>query len=153
MKNNPFIRVHEWPVVGTWLLIASTVLLSGCATGPQFRVVEQIPNGKSVVYFYRPARFYGGARSPSIYDNGEKIVEGLANGGYKVYFIGSGKHVFSSKAAILSGSSVSVNSAAPGEEYYVRMDILAGAMKSDAKLYRVYPEQGREEIVNCKLIE
>ena len=153
MKNNLFTRVHGWPMAATWLLIASTVLLSGCATGPQFRAVESMPDGKSAVYFYRPARFYGGARSPSIYDNGEKIVDGVTNGGYTVYFVKPGEHVFSSKAAILSESSVRMNSKAPGEEYYIRMDILAGAMKSDVKLYRVYPEQGREEIVDCKLIE
>jgi hypothetical protein len=141
------------PVMVFWLLIATLIFLSSCATGPAFRKVELIPEGKSAAYFYRPSRFYGSASSPSIYDNGKKILDGLTNGGYWVYFVEPGKHVFSAKAAILEGSAVSIDSKGPGEEYYIRMDILSGAFISDAKFYRVYPEQGREEIIGCKFIE
>ncbi len=153
MKDYPFGCAPGWTMAVAWGLLAVLVPLSGCATGPSFRPVEQMPSGKSVVYFYRPARFYGGARGPAVYDNGRKILNGLTNGGYWAHFIEPGEHVFSAKATILSESSVRMTSKGPGQEHYIRMDILPGAMKSDAKLYRVYPEQGREEIVECKLIE
>ena len=135
------------------LLGTALIFLSGCASGPAFRKIEVIPEGKSAAYFYRPAKFYGSARSPEIYDNGELILGGLTNGGYWVYFVEPGKHVFSAKADILEESAITIESKGPGEDYYIRMDIQAGAFISDAKLYRVYPEQGREEIVECKLIE
>ena len=70
-----------------------------------------------------------------------------------VYFVKPGNHVFSAKATILESSSVTIDSKGPGEEYYIRMDLQAGAFVSDAKLHRVYPEQGKQEIVECKLIE
>jgi len=148
-----FNRMLKRPPTVLCLLLTTLIFLSSCATGPSFREIPSIPDGKSIACFYRPARFYGSARSPSIYDNGNLILDGLTNGGYWVYPVSPGKHVFSSEAAILEGSHVTINSEAPGEVYYIRMDILAGAFVSDAKFFRVYPEQGEQEISACKLVE
>lgn len=153
MSWNEFNRMLKRPSTVFSLLLTILIFLSSCATGPSFREVQSIPEGKSIAYFYRPASFYGSARSPSIFDNGDLILDGLTNGGYWVYAVSPGKHIFSTKAAILDGTQVTINSEAPGEVYYIRMDILAGAFVSDAKFYRVYPEQGQQEIVQCKLIE
>lgn len=137
----------------TMLMIICFSFLAGCASGPTFQKVSLVPDGKSIVYFYRQERFYGSASSPEIYDNGNLILNGLTNGGYWVYYITPGKHVFSTKATFLDTTYVSLESKGLGEEYYIRMDVLAGAFVSDAKLYRVYPEQGKQEITSCKLIE
>ncbi len=153
MNRYKFNRMLKRPSTIFCLLLTLLIFLSSCATGPQFREVQSIPEGKSIAYFYRPAKFYGSARSPSIFDNGNLILDGLTNGGYWVYPVSPGKHIFSSKAAILEGSHVTINSEASGEVYYIRMEILAGAFVSDAKFFRVYPEQGQEEIVGCKLVE
>ena len=153
MNWTEFNRMLKRPSSVFCLLLTLLIFLSSCATGPQFREVQSIPEGKSIAYFYRPARYYGSARSPAIHDNGNLILDGLGNGGYWVYAVSPGKHIFSSKAAILEGSHVTITSEAPGEVYYIRMDILAGAFVSDAKFFRVYPEQGQQEIAGCKLVE
>ncbi|MBC2712565.1 MAG: hypothetical protein HGJ94_16735 [Desulfosarcina sp.] len=75
------------------------------------------------------------------------------DGGYWAYFVEPGKHTFSTSAAILQGSFVTIDSKETGEEYYIRMDVMAGAFVSDAKLFRVYPEQGQQEILACKMIK
>ena len=153
MNRYKFNRMLKRPSTVFCLLLTTLIFLSSCATGPSFREIPSIPDGKSIAYFYRPARFYGSARSPSIHDNGNLILDGLKNGGYWVYPVSAGKHIFSSKAALLEGSHVTINSEVPGDVYYIRMDILAGAFVSDAKFFRVYPEQGQEEIAKCKLVE
>lgn len=153
MNKYKFTKMFKRPSVIFCISLSTLIFLSSCATGPSFREMPSPPEGKSIAYFYRPARFFGSARSPSIYDNGNLILDGLTNGGYWVYVVSPGKHIFSSKAAILEGSQVTINSEAPGEQYYIRMDILAGAFVSDAKFYRVYPEQGQQEITKCKLVE
>lgn len=135
------------------ILPITLVFISSCASGPGFSKIQSMPEGKSVAYFYRPARFYGSAASPSIFDNGEEILNGLQNGGYWAYFVEPGKHTFSTSAAILQGSFVTIDSKETGEEYYIRMDVMAGAFVSDAKLFRVYPEQGQQEILACKMIK
>jgi hypothetical protein len=118
-----------------------------------YRKVELIPEGKCVAYFYRPSRFFASLRSPAIHDNGNKILNGMTNGGYWVYFVAPGKHSFSTQADYLEGSAVNIESKGPGEEYYIRMDMLQGFSMATAKLYRVYPDQGQQEIVGCKLIK
>ena len=152
MKHYLFARMINSLMIFC-LLLSGIIFFSGCASGPAFHKVDLIPEGKSVAYFYRQERFYGSASSPKVYDNGTLILNGLSNGGYWIYYLDPGKHVFSTKATFLNTTYVSLESKGPGEEYFIRMDVLAGAFVSDAKLYRVYPEQGRQEIVGCKLIE
>ena len=153
MKIYQFNRMVNRPTIVIWLLMAALIFVSSCATGPAFRKVELVPEGKSVAYFYRPARFFGGARSPAIFDNGKEILSGLTNGGYWVYFVDPGRHSFSTVADFLNSSNVTIDCKSPKEEYYIRMDMLQGLVAATAKLYRVYPEQAREEIVGCKLVE
>ena len=152
MRSYTFTRMLS-SLIAFSLLSTTLVFISSCASGPSFSKIQSIPEGKSVAYFYRPARFYGSGSSPSIFDNGKEILNGLPNGGYWAYFVEPGKHTFSTGAAILQGSYVTVDSKETSEEYYIRMDVMAGAFVSDAKLFRVYPEQGQQEIAECKMIE
>jgi hypothetical protein len=135
------------------LFIVSISFLTGCASGPAFQEVSIVPEGKSIVYFYRPAKYYSGASSPEIYDNGNLILDGLTNGGYWVYYITPGKHVFSTKATFVDSTSISLESKGPGEEYYVRLELTWDFFVPDAKLFRIYPDQGRQEIMSCKLVK
>ncbi|MDY6843966.1 MAG: DUF2846 domain-containing protein [Thermodesulfobacteriota bacterium] len=148
-------RFNEW-IFQTLLvvfLLSITITMLSCTTGPRYRKVETVPEGKSAVYFYRPSRFFAGARSPAIYDNGIEILSGLSNGGYWVYFPDVGKHSFSTVADFLNSSSVTIKIERPGEEHFIRMDMLQGLVAATAKLYLVYPEQAREEIITCKFVK
>ena len=129
------------------------VSLIGCASGPAFKKIESIPEGKSVVYFYRPANMMTSALSPSIYDNERIILNGLSNGSYWVYFVDPGKYVFSTSSKTTTGSAVTIDIKSTGEEFYIRMDILMKAFVGETKLTKVYPDQGREEITKCKFVK
>jgi len=135
------------------LLITSLVFISSCASGPRFKKITSIPDDKSIVYFYRPANFVGGGLSPTIYDNGTEILSALSNGCYWVYFTELGKHEFLAKSGMAMGSVVDVDISEPGKEFYIKMNIDPGFWIAQAKLNRIYPEQGQAEILECKLCE
>lgn len=112
---------------------------------------NSIPQGKSAVYFYRPANTMTMALSPSIYDNDKIILNGLGNGRYWVYFVDPGKHIFSTSSRTTTGSTLTIENIGTGEGIFIRMDILMKAFAGETKLTKVNPDQGREEIIACNL--
>lgn len=115
--------------------------------------LSPVPQGKSVVYFYRPANMMTSLLSPSIYDNDRKVLSGLKNGNCWAYFIDPGEHVFSTRSATTTGSEVTIDSKNSGEDFYIRMDILMKAFVGETKLIKVYPDQGCKEMTGCKLVK
>jgi hypothetical protein len=124
-------------------------LIVGCASVPFQKVT--IPEGKSIVYFYRPPQKLGIALTPKFYDNGTEILDGLLMGTYWTYFIDLGRHEFSTKSMMTTGSFVVVNAKEAGEEIYIRMSIddAGRGLIAKTNLYRIYPEQGEQEIPEC----
>ena len=51
-----------------WLLIV-VLTMSGCASGPPFQKVDDIPAGKGLIYIYRPSVMHGAALVPYIVIN------------------------------------------------------------------------------------
>jgi len=132
----------------------------GCASGPQFRPVDAVPNGKATIYIYRPKQIIGWGglipvNSPHlIYLNGTNRVE-LHEGGYCVYYVQSGTNFFSSE---LTSPNWMLNLAfkkdnlfqtnfETAETYYLRFEV--GAVSSKLKL--MDGQTGQQEIQNCKL--
>lgn len=78
------------------ILIYMTMLLLvlGCAiqnsNRPPF-VPQLIPEGKSLIYVYRPSQFINSAGYPYTYIDGNKMAP-LYNGSYKAYVVNAGKH-------------------------------------------------------------
>lgn len=58
-------------------LISFTALfcVAGCATGPTFTPVDNVPEGKAVIYVYRMFNVGGVASSHRIYANGELVAD------------------------------------------------------------------------------
>ncbi len=59
-------------------------IISGCAVGPRFEPMSNIPEKHSVIYIYRPSRMAGSAIGQHIYANGEYVAL-LESGTYCAY--------------------------------------------------------------------
>lgn len=103
---------------------------------------------KATVHFYRYKQFVGSALSPSVYcDDGE--LARMDNGRFFTAKLAPGKHVLRSNDA-QSGIESELKG---GEEYYVRVEIAAGAWKGHGRLILVQPEQGAYEIKKLKELD
>ena len=105
-------------------------------------------DSKSTVYFYRYKQYVGSALSPSVYcDEGE--LARIGNGRFFVVMLAPGKHVLRANDK-QSGIEAELKS---GQEYYVRVELVAGAWKGHGRLIMVQPEQGAYEIKNLKPLD
>jgi len=108
-------------------------------TGKYVQVTE-IPDGKALVYIYRPSRFLGGGNHYTINDGNDKVSRiHLYNGGYFEYFTDPGKHNFWLE---LSGKreDIIVN-CEEGETYFVKVNVV--------EFFLVPNEIGQMEIRKC----
>jgi len=86
--------------ITTITLLFSFFLFSGCWGGGKYKgekyiAVESIPEGKALVYIYRPYKFAGSALHYKINNLEERICDiGLYNDSYIVYFSDPGKCEF-----------------------------------------------------------
>jgi len=72
----------------SWLVIAA-LAVSGCASGPGFKKVDDIPQGKALIYIYRPA-VHGAAIVPGVVINKLNSIP-LQAKGYYVYLADPGQ--------------------------------------------------------------
>jgi len=131
--------------------------ISVCAQEPQTTATAPTENQSLVtpatvaaatVYFYRYKQFVGSALAPSVYcDEGE--LARMENGRFFVAKFTPGKHVFRSndkQAGIESELKA-------GQEYYIRVELVPGAMKGHGRLVLVQAEQGAYEIKKLKPLD
>lgn len=140
------------------LIIAfvASILFSCATTGPVFEQVpsEQIPEGSSVVYLYRPSSFAGWAAKFNIsINNGDKIK--LTNGGYYPYICGPGEYTIT---WTIGKKTPTVNiSVEEGKEYYVKswMKVIPLIVVTVSEYHLDLMEKSiaKEEILACKRIE
>ena len=105
-------------------------------------------DSKAAVYFYRYKQFVGSALSPSVYcDEGE--LARIDNGRFFSVKLTPGKHVLRSNDK-QSGIEAELKG---GQEYYVRVELVPGAMKGHGRLILVQPEQGEYEIKKLKPLD
>ena len=102
--------------------------------------------GKATVYVYRYKQFVGSALAPSVYCDEVQLAR-MENGRYFTVSLDPGKHVFHSNDK-QSGIELELK---PGQEYFVRVELVAGAMKGHGRLVLVAPEQGKYELSSSKL--
>ena len=96
---------------------------------------------KAKVYFYRYKQYVGSALAPSVYCD-EAEVARMQNGRYFTVTLAPGKHTFRSNDK-QSGVEVDLK---PGQEYFLRVELVAGLMKGHGRLVAVVPEQARFEL-------
>ncbi len=127
MKHKGLIKY----VLYSLLTIVIALSLTGCATtgleaGPKFVKPDPIPEGKSVVYFYRPFFLLGASDIPSIHHNGEKVLWGLPSRTYWKYSIEPGTHTFQTKAPLVRTKEVAIENEKPGQTYYLKVEYSFG---------------------------
>jgi hypothetical protein len=121
---------------------------AGCAaSGPAFQKIA-VPDGKSVIYAYRPSTLIGGAIRPAVQCGSSSIV--LSRGGYHPFVVDPGTVLCS--ASTEATSEVNVD-AKPGEENYVREKIGVGFFVGRPHLQVMDKETGEQEVRECKLQE
>lgn len=116
-------------------------------TGNQPQVAP-VNDAAATVYFYRYKQFVGSALAPSVYcDEGE--LARMENGRFFVAKFTPGKHIFRSNDR-QSGIESELKA---GQEYYIRVELVPGAMKGHGRLVLVQAEQGAYEIKKLKPLD
>ena len=109
--------------------------------------VSAPPEGRAIVYFYRPARQYGWVISPKVLDN-DLYVFNLANGKYIEYVVNPGKHEFRTDTPHIDEPLTF--KIEQGETHFLRLDLIKpGGWKSTYMFSRPDPKQVLQEIQNC----
>ena len=131
-----------------WLLI---FCVTGMAVIAQETPVEspKTPDAKSskaTVHVYRYKQFVGSALAPSVYCDETELAR-MQNGRYFTVKLDPGKHTFRSNDK-QSGIELDIKA---GQEYFLRVEIAAGAMKGHGRLVLMAPEQGGYELRSSKL--
>ena len=104
-------------------------------------------DSQATVYVYRYKQFQGSALSPSVYCDETELAR-MDNGKFFVVKLAPGKHVFRSNDK-QSGIDADLK---PGQDYYIRVEIVAGMMKGHGRLVSVASEQGSYEIKSLKAL-
>lgn len=104
----------------------------------------------TVLHVYRPHHLTGASQKPYIYIDGKQITT-IANSQDVRMLLAPGKHTISVFKKYID-SQVPINDLpmAAGGEYWVRLEISAGAWGGHAKLYVVPSEQARDESKEMK---
>ena len=129
-------------------------LITGCAaTGPTYTAMETIPEGKALVYIYRPQKFMGGGVYFDVHAGNrhahQEIVT-LKNGGYFPYITDPGEMELWAKTESTSSVTLDLNA---GDTSYVRGSVGVGAFIGRPKLTIVDNAVGAAEVRECKLLE
>lgn len=139
-----------WRMRGiTLLALAGLMVLGGCATlGPVYEKVTTVPEGKGLVYLYRPGSFIGGGVAYDV-KVGETVITTLHNGGYYPYMATPGEVEFWAKTEARSAVTLDVKS---GETYYIKGTVGVGFFVGRPHLMVVPAVTAESEIAECKLI-
>jgi len=167
-----FVIIIKAPYLFFILCIFSIFLASCCcfrifgsfAKGPEFYPIEQVPEGKALIYIYREEKYMGSANIYYLYANG-KIITTIRSGGYFSYFEAPGQIVFSTDPAMggclrytLCGLLIGMHKGIyekiiinvdPGKIYYLKLFIKFGGWE----IIQVSNLVGEQEIAKCRLLE
>lgn len=127
------------------LLLVSLVVVVSCVSG-DFAEVTQIPDGKALVYAYRPSEYSGFGLTYDLKVEGEKVGK-LANGSYFYFFLEPGEHMITAKTEAESTAYLEIEA---GGTYYIRGGVKTGIMIGRPDITAVSSLQGRSEIIDCR---
>jgi len=106
----------------------------------------------AVLHVYRPHHLFAAAQKPYIYIDGEKITP-IANSQEIRMLLTPGKHTVSvSKKYVVNELPINDLDMGTGNEYWIRVDISAGAWAAHSKLYIVPADQAQLECKRMKEI-
>lgn len=138
------------------LIILVAASLGACATSsatkpanPQVLAKFQaIDKSKATMVIYRAREYAGGALRPTVVLDGKDLVN-IGNGKVFVAALSPGRHTFEMDDK-KSGTSVDLK---PGQEVYLKIDIVPGFWKGGGKMTQVAPQQGNYEATRLDVIE
>ena len=139
-------KILQRTAVNSRLLIVA-LALTGCATGPAFEKIADIPKDKGLVYIYRPSVMHGAALVPYVVINDLNALP-LKTGGYYTYFSAPGKVTISITHTARRSITFDVKA---GETYYVKGGTVFMAL-GIPYIESVSAEVGLKEISECKLL-
>ena len=143
------MKINIRPLVFLAVALVGMSVMSGCATsGPKFSKVEHIPEGKGLIYIYRPSSFKGGGVFYDVYAK-DKVVTTLRNGGYFPYFADLGENEIWAKTEAKSSVTVDVKA---GKTYFVKGGVRMGLLIGRPDLTLATPELGATEVAECNLL-
>ena len=101
------------------LMYFALVLFCSTIFSQKFTPVEKIPEGKALVYIYRPSKVLGMAVHYTVNVNEEKVSEAhLKNDSYLLYFAEPGRHTF---WGMVSGNrKEAILDVEAGKTYYIK---------------------------------
>ncbi len=124
------------------LCFLSLILGSNAAFSQKFEAVKVIPDGKALVYIYRPGSMVGAAVHYTVNANESKVSEAhLKNKTYLVFFADPGKYAFWAEVTN-TRREVSLEVEA-NKTYYIKGDCCEFIIPST--------ETAEKEIVKCNL--
>jgi hypothetical protein len=125
----------------------AAVLTSAAVANP---VPPPAQGNTAILHVYRPHHLTAAAQKPYIYIDGKKITP-ISNSQEIRMLLSPGKHTISvSKKYLENELPINDLDMAPGNEYWIRVDISAGAWAAHSKLYIVPTDQAQLE---CKRME
>jgi len=124
------------------LFLFAFILTCNTVFSQKFSPVKEIPEGKALVYIYRPGSMVGAAVHYTVNANDEKVSENhLRNKTYLVFFAEPGRYTF---WAQVTNTRREVDLDVEADKtYYVRGDCCEFIIPD--------LERAEKEIVNCKL--
>jgi hypothetical protein len=123
------------------LFLFTLIFTCNSVFSQKFSPVKEIPEGKALVYIYRPGSMSGAAVHYTVNANDEKVSESqLRNNSYLVYFAKPGRYTFWAQANGRREVDLDVEA---GKTYYVRGDCCSLTSPS--------LEKAEKEIVKCQL--
>ena len=103
--------------------------IESAVLSPMWIEAPQAPEGKALMTFFRPGRFYGAVLNTSIFIDEVEIAD-LDNGTYVTAAVAAGRHAIHGDEAA-DTLSIAIE---PGREYFYRVDIVTGAWKGHGRL-------------------
>jgi len=131
---------------GYAFLLVMISLMAGCASGLPFKSITEIPQGKGLVYVYRPSGVVGCAVSFDVYAGNENLGR-LLPGGYLTYFANPGELELWGKTEAKGSITLDVKA---NQIQYVKGSLSVGFFVGRPVLMVVEPEIGQQEIAECK---
>jgi len=130
-------------------MVLPLFLVLGCAaSGASFRPIESIPEGKAVVYIYRPNSLIGGGIRYHVAVGNQRIVY-LIRGGYFPYLAEPGETEFWART---EAKETITSDFKAGEVYYLKGTVGIGLAVGRPRFEFVSQEIGAEEVAKCKLL-
>jgi hypothetical protein len=129
--------------------LLAALALSGCAaSGAAFQAVDSIPEGKALVYIYRPNSIVGGAIRYHVAVGDERIVY-LIRGGYFPYLADPGETTFWARTEAKAEVTEYLKA---GGVYYLKGGVGIGVAVGRPRLEFVDAGEGGEEVAECVLL-